>query len=296
MYKPTEYLYGEDERVLTHLELEERITAGDEKVTKAKSLVMIQCVGCRNKDRNYCSRVCCSESIKNALKLKEINPEMDIYILFRISGPMGLWRIITGKASENDVKFIRYEPEGKPRVQAVEEAGQKSCGSALTDPILGQELGIDADIIALAAAVLPPADNKELSQSFKVALGRRVFQGSPRQTEAGGVCHGRRLSLRNGPLSQAHPGSDQPGLRSRGPGPDPSLPRYRHRLGFRLRGEREKVHGLRGLFFGLHLRGHRDAQDKTGEQGRGESGYLQGRRPLQRQVPHRGHLPETLYR
>ena len=83
VYQPTEYLYGQDERVMTHLELEERIHNGDEKVTKANSLVMIQCVGCRNEDRNYCSRICCGESIKNALKLKEINPKMDIYILFR---------------------------------------------------------------------------------------------------------------------------------------------------------------------------------------------------------------------
>ena len=83
VYQPTEYLYGQDERVMTHLELEERIHNGDEKVTKAGSLVMIQCVGCRNEDRNYCSRICCSESVKNALKLKEINPKMDIYILFR---------------------------------------------------------------------------------------------------------------------------------------------------------------------------------------------------------------------
>ena len=79
VYRPTEYLYGQDERVLTHLELEERINQGDEKVTGASSLVMIQCVGCRNEDRNYCSRVCCSESVKNALKLKGINPAMDIY-------------------------------------------------------------------------------------------------------------------------------------------------------------------------------------------------------------------------
>ena len=80
---PDEYLCGEDDRVMTHLELEEQIHKGNEKVTSAQSLVMIQCVGCRNEDRDYCSRVCCSESIKNALKLREINPEMDIYILFR---------------------------------------------------------------------------------------------------------------------------------------------------------------------------------------------------------------------
>jgi len=82
-YKPTEYLYGKDDRVLTQLELGERIAKGEERVSNAQSVVMIQCVGCRNDDRNYCSRVCCSHSIKNALKLKGINPQMDIYVLYR---------------------------------------------------------------------------------------------------------------------------------------------------------------------------------------------------------------------
>ena len=119
VYQPTEYLYGQDERVMTHLELEERIHKGDEKVTKANSLVMIQCVGCRNEDRNYCSRICCSESIKNALKLKEINPKMDIYILFRDMRTYGFREDYYREASGKEVKFIRYEPQDKPQVQPV---------------------------------------------------------------------------------------------------------------------------------------------------------------------------------
>ena len=89
VYTPTEYLYGEDDRVMTHLELEEKIAQGDERVINAQSLVMIQCVGCRNEDRNYCSRICCSESVKNALILKEINPA-DGY-LHPLQGYENLW-------------------------------------------------------------------------------------------------------------------------------------------------------------------------------------------------------------
>ena len=118
VYKPTEYLYGEDDRVMTHLELEEQINKGDEKVINAESLVMIQCVGCRNEDRNYCSRICCSESIKNALKLKEINPKMDIYILFRDMRTYGFSEDYYREAADKDVKFIRYEPQDKPQVEA----------------------------------------------------------------------------------------------------------------------------------------------------------------------------------
>jgi heterodisulfide reductase subunit A len=175
VYKPTEYLYGEDDRVLTHLELEDRIAAGDEKVTQAKTLVMIQCVGCRNEDRNYCSRICCSESIKNALKLKEINPEMDIYILFRDIRTYGLLEDYYREASEKDVRFIRYEPEDKPEVVAAEAEGRSVLRVSLPDYILGQKLAIDADIVTLAAAVIPREGNTEISQLFKVALGPDNF-------------------------------------------------------------------------------------------------------------------------
>jgi len=175
VYKPTEYLYGEDDRVVTHLELEERITLGDEKVINAQSLVMIQCVGCRNEERNYCSRVCCSESIKNALKLKEINPQMDVYILFRDIRTYGMLEDYYREASEKDVKFIRYEPDAKPQVEAVEEEGRPVLRVTLPDYVLGKELAIDADIIALAAAVIPSAENRETSQLFKASLGPDDF-------------------------------------------------------------------------------------------------------------------------
>jgi len=116
VYQPTEYLYGEDERVMTQLELEEQIAKGEERLLNSQSLVMIQCVGCRNEDRNYCSRICCSESIKNALKLKELKPEMDIYILFRDIRTYGLREDYYREAASKNVRFIRYEPQDGPQV------------------------------------------------------------------------------------------------------------------------------------------------------------------------------------
>jgi heterodisulfide reductase subunit A len=176
VYKPAEYLYGEDDRVMTHLELEEQINKGNEKVMNAESLVMIQCVGCRNEDRNYCSRICCSESIKNALKLKEINPKMDIYILFRDMRTYGFSEDYYREAADKDVKFIRYEPQDKPEVQAGEsEEGRPVLKVTAPDYILGMKVEIDADIVSLAAAVIPPAGNKEISQLFKVPLGPDGF-------------------------------------------------------------------------------------------------------------------------
>ena len=175
VYIPTEYLYGEDDRVMTHLELEEQIAKGDEKVINAESLVMIQCVGCRQEDRNYCSRICCSESIKNALKLKEINPKMDIYILFRDIRTYGFKEDYYREAAGKDVRFIRYEPHDKPQVEAVEEDGKSILRVTLPDYILGKKLEIDADIIALAAAVIPSAVTKEVAGLFKVTLSPDGF-------------------------------------------------------------------------------------------------------------------------
>lgn len=175
LYQPTEYLYGQDERVLTHLELEGLIAQGDERITAAQTMVMIQCVGCRNEDRNYCSRVCCGESVKNALKLKEVNPEMDVYILFRDMRTYGFREDFYRDASNKDVKFIRYEPDNPPQVEAAQGEDRPVLRVSLPDAILGQDLAIDADLVTLAAAVVPSEENKEISQLFKVSLGPDDF-------------------------------------------------------------------------------------------------------------------------
>ena len=174
-YKPTEYLYGEDDRVVTLLELEEQIAKGEERLINSQSLVMIQCVGCRQEDRNYCARVCCDQAIKNALKLKEINPEMDIYILFRDMRTYGFKEDFYREAADKDVKFIRYEPDDKPQVEAVEEDGRGILRVTMTDPVLGQRLALDADLLALAAAVIPSAGSQEISRLFKVPLNPDGF-------------------------------------------------------------------------------------------------------------------------
>jgi heterodisulfide reductase subunit A len=176
VYQPAEYLYGADDRVMTHLELEEKIAQGDEGLLNSRSLVMIQCVGCRNEDRNYCSRVCCSESIKNALTIKELSPGMDVYILFRDIRTYGFREDYYREAAGKDVRFIRYEPHDRPQVEPAEnEEGRPVLRVTVTDPVLGKKLEIDADAIALAAAVVPSAGSKEVAQLFKVALSSDEF-------------------------------------------------------------------------------------------------------------------------
>jgi heterodisulfide reductase subunit A len=176
VYQPTEYLYGENDHVLTHLELGERIAGRDETVVNAESLVMIQCVGCRNEDRNYCSRVCCSHAVKNALKLRELNPDMSIYILFRDMRTYGFKEDYYREAADKDVTFIRYEPGSEPQVEeAVNEAGNPCVRVSVPDPILGCRVALDADILSLAAAVVPSSDAKEIAGLFKVTLNPDGF-------------------------------------------------------------------------------------------------------------------------
>ena len=176
VYEPSEYLYGEDERVVTHLELGERIAADDERVQAAQSVVMIQCVGCRNADRNYCSRVCCSHAIKNALKLKAKNPDMDIDILFRDVRTYGLREDYYREASDQGVRFIRWDPSDAPQVETgTSEDGREVLKVSVADPILGQRLELDADILSLAAAVVPSRSTEEIAGLFKVTLSPDGF-------------------------------------------------------------------------------------------------------------------------
>jgi len=169
-YTPSEYLYGQNENVFTHMGLGEEIAKGNDTVINAETLVMIQCVGSRNEDRNYCSRVCCSHAVKNALKLKEKNPEMRIYILFRDMRTYGFREDSYREASDKGVMFIRYTPEDPPQVETAKEGGKDVIRVTVPDPILGQRLELDADVLSLAAAVIPSASTLELASMFKVAL------------------------------------------------------------------------------------------------------------------------------
>ncbi len=137
--------------------------AGDFKVTIAKN------------NRNYCSRVCCSQAVRNAIKLKELNPEMDIYILYRDLRTYGFQENYYREAGSRGVKFIRYEPDDKPYVENVEEDGQYMLRVTVTDPVLGERIAIDADILALAAAIIPSAGSQEISRLFKLPLNQDGF-------------------------------------------------------------------------------------------------------------------------
>ena len=170
-YKPNEYLYGEHENVVTQVELGEMIVNEDEKIKNAQSVVMIQCVGCRNEERNYCSRVCCSHAVKNALKLKEKNPEIDVYILYRDMRTYGFLENYYREAVDKEVRFIRYDLDNMPKV----EANGDKVNVIIKDPILEKELLIEADILTLSAAVIPAKDSEKIAGLYKVPLNQDGF-------------------------------------------------------------------------------------------------------------------------
>jgi heterodisulfide reductase subunit A len=173
--KPEEYLYGEDDRVMTLLELDEMIASDRDRFKDVQAMVFIQCVGSRDDQRPYCSRVCCSHSIKNALQLKEINPEMDITILYRDMRTFGFREDYYKEASDQGVVFIRYDLENKPELEIVEEEGQRLFKVQVAEPMLGQCLELDANMVCLAPASVAPSENKSLSQMLKITQNEDGF-------------------------------------------------------------------------------------------------------------------------
>ena len=162
-WKPTEYLYGEDPRIMTQLELEGRIAHQPDEVARAQQIVMIQCVGSRNKERPNCSRTCCTTAVKNALKLKGLNPHAQISILYRDMRTYGLAESYYAKARKAGIVFVRYEPEEKPEVK---KEGRDLVVS-FVDRIVKQRVTLRPELLVLSAATIP-RENEELATMLKV--------------------------------------------------------------------------------------------------------------------------------
>jgi heterodisulfide reductase subunit A len=162
--------YGEVEGVVTQLELEGLIK--EDKLGKAKTIVMIQCTGARIEGRPYCSRICCSEAMKNATLLVEENPRRDVYILYRDLQTYGLsYTELEWDAKKKGVKLVKYDVERPPVVTK----GEKGPVVKVFGPLLGEELTIEADMVVLSAPLIPNEGNKRLSQLLKVPLNQDGF-------------------------------------------------------------------------------------------------------------------------
>jgi heterodisulfide reductase subunit A len=132
---------------------------------------MIQCVGSRDKDRPYCSRICCAEAVKNAIALKELNPDTDVYVLYRDIRTYGMREEYFRKARELGVVFIRFTPEAQPDVRMVE--GRPVVN--VRDPILGRDIELAPDLLVLSSGLVPQTGSAELAQMLKVPLNAEGF-------------------------------------------------------------------------------------------------------------------------
>ncbi|MGD9065439.1 MAG: FAD-dependent oxidoreductase [Desulfobacterales bacterium] len=168
--KPDEYHYGDDPRILTSLELDKKFIDQDPSLKKLNTAVFIQCVGSREPHRPYCSRVCCTHSIDNALQLKKLNPDMNIIILHRDIRTYGEREYLYKEARAAGVIFIRFSPDKKPEV--VLKDGKVLVNTH--DPILGRDVQIETDLLSLATAVIPNRD-EQLANFFKVPLNDDGF-------------------------------------------------------------------------------------------------------------------------
>ena len=162
-YKPDEYLYGKHAAVMTHLEMDELFKNNDQRLGNAKQVVFIQCVGSRNEEHPYCSKVCCTHTVKSAVSLKKRNPDVNVYVLYRDIRTYGKREDLYRKAREMGVLFFRYSPEHKPVV------AQKDQRVTVTfeDKMIGRNLEIEADILCLATAIVSNRDTN-FAQMFKV--------------------------------------------------------------------------------------------------------------------------------
>jgi len=166
------YLYGQDPRVLTQLELETLINDQDSSLEEARRLVMVQCVGSREPGHPYCSRLCCSEAIKNSLVLKKRFPWLDITILYRDIRAYGFREDYYREAKEQGVKFLPFDPERPPRLTA---AKRRPLSVWVWDELLQEEITLTADLVILSAGIEPPADNAHLSKQLCIPLTLEGF-------------------------------------------------------------------------------------------------------------------------
>jgi heterodisulfide reductase subunit A len=168
---PQEYCYGQHPQVYLSFDLDQAVAFQDPKVLTADQVVFILCVGSREPERPYCSRVCCARALESALALKEQNPEMDIFILYRDIRTPGEKEELYQRAREEGILFIRFDSEHKPRVEITDE---NTLQVTVREPILGRLLNLYPDFIILANSIIPNPVQK-VAELFKVPLNAEGF-------------------------------------------------------------------------------------------------------------------------
>jgi heterodisulfide reductase subunit A len=171
-YRPVgQYLYGQHPNVLLSLDLDQELAEQSDRLMQAQAVAFIQCVGSRTAERPYCSKVCCSHSVESALKLKELNPDLEVFVIFRDMRTYGEREILYEVAREQGVIFIRYLLGDPPKV---EQGADGKIKITVMDYILERPVQLSVDILTLATAIIPH-HNAPLAELYKIPLNAEGF-------------------------------------------------------------------------------------------------------------------------
>ncbi|NTW34721.1 MAG: CoB--CoM heterodisulfide reductase iron-sulfur subunit A family protein [Syntrophobacteraceae bacterium] len=171
---PEEYLYGQSDRVTKWHDMEAMFEKEPQKLKEAEAVAFIQCVGSREPQRPYCSKICCTASLQQAIDCKTKNEDLDVFILYRDMRAYGQREELYRKARELGVIFVRYSTEAKPVVEKISVNGKEKIRITVTDHILGRPVALDVDYLNLATALISK-DQKALAKFFKVPLNQDGF-------------------------------------------------------------------------------------------------------------------------
>jgi heterodisulfide reductase subunit A2 len=170
-HKPKEYLYGDHPNVFTHLDMDAALRKNDVRLKSARAIVFIQCVGSRNKENPYCSKVCCTHSLKSAIALKLMDRRKRVYVVYRDLRSYGFREDLYQQARSLGVLFIRYDLEKMPTLR---ENSNKDLELSVIDHVLQMPVTINPDLVVLASGIVP-GDNKNLFEKFKVPTNDEGF-------------------------------------------------------------------------------------------------------------------------
>jgi heterodisulfide reductase subunit A len=170
-YKGNVFLYGQDPGVVTQLELEERLTKDIDAARSLRQVVMVQCVNPPEQEILYCSRTCCTNTLKNAIRIKQINPDCQVFVLYKDLITYGFREEHYTEARQRGVIFLRYDEGDTPQVQVKDGKLEVQ----VKDVILGQPLTFSPDLLALSMAIMPGESNAELAKILEVPLSSEGF-------------------------------------------------------------------------------------------------------------------------
>ena len=166
------YGYGINDQIMTQLELEKLLKEGSPNLPER--VVMIQCVGAMEENgRTYCSRICCGVALKNAIQIKSLKPETDVYILYRDIQAYGVeLEEYYRDALRLGIKFVNFVPEEPPKVSILAEGGFEV---KVQDKLIGIDVTLDAGMVVLSTPLVQREEGKDLAFMLRVPIGADGF-------------------------------------------------------------------------------------------------------------------------